>query len=125
MARVASNGIIEINRGDTATFPVYVNVGTALKTILYELREGDNIYFALLEPHQKWENAILKKVYDYTSFDSKHFCIPIHFYTEDTEYLHPGTYYYEIKLRKDAKNNDDGFESVETIVPRTKFFIVE
>ena len=125
MARAAGNNIIEINRGDTATFPVQVNVGTALNTILYELRPGDNLYFGLMEPHQKWEDAILKKTYDYTDFDNKYFCVPVHFYTEDTEYLAPGTYYYEVKLRKDAKNNDDGYESVETIIPRTKFFIVE
>lgn len=125
MARVANNGIIEMNRGDTATFPVYVNVGTALRTIYYELRPGDNLYFAVMEPHQKWEDAILKKTFDYNDFNTKYFCVPVHFYTEDTEYLHPGTYYYEVKLRKDASNNDDGYESVETIIPRTKFIIVE
>ena len=125
MINVALNGIVEMNRGDTATFPVYVDIGTTFKPILYELRPGDNLYFAVMEPQQKWEDALLKKTYDYTNFDQKSFSVLVHLYSEDTEYLAPGTYYYEIKLRKDPKNNDDGYESVETIVPRTKFIIVE
>lgn len=125
MARIALNGVVELNRGDTVTIPIFINAGTALRTILYRLKPCDTIYFALLEPHQKWEDAILKKTLDYQDFDTKNFCVPVHFYSEDTEYLHPGTYYYEIKLRKDPQNNADGFESVETLVPRTKFYIVE
>jgi len=125
MAKIALNGIVEMHRGDTITLPIEINSGTTFKTVLYELKPGDNLYFAVMEPHQKWEDAILKKTFDYTDFNTKYLCVLVHLYTEDTEYLHPGTYYYEVKLRKAQINTEDGHESVETIVPRTKFIIIE
>ena len=43
--------------------------------------------------------------------------------TIDTEYLRPGTYYYEIKLRQ--KQEDSEMYQVDTIISKRKFIIKE
>lgn len=125
MATVARNGIIEIHRGDTAVFPILINIGTNIMPLLYELREKDTLYFAVMEPGKKFEDAIIRKTFGPSDFNRKTFCVPVRFYPEDTEYLKPGRYYYQVKLRRDASNIDCGFEAVETIIPKTKFIIVD
>ena len=87
-------------RGDTLIIPE-----------LYTLLEGDEIYFALLEPNQCWEEAILKKKYTTPDFDIK-------LDPKDTMCLIPGLYYYQIKLR-----NKEG--EVYTLCPRSKLYILE
>ena len=125
MADIARNGIIEIHRGDTATFNVLINLGTIAMPLLYELREKDNLYFAVMEPGKSFEEALIRKKFDYTDFNKETFCVPVRFDTEDTEYLRPGRYYYQVKLRRDASNVDSGLEAVETLIPKTKFIIVD
>lgn len=137
MACVYKNGIIEMTRGDTFTFPVYINVGSKLHPMLYELRGcdsgkhgdldnfTDNLYFAVMEPNQTWENAIIRKTFDYKDFDRKHMCVLVHFFSEDTEYLKPGVYYYQVKLRRDAQSLDGELEAVDTIIGKTKFIILD
>lgn len=122
--KLNKNGIITLHRGDTFTLPVCINLGSGVDPDYYDLQEGDVLYFGLLEPGQKWEEAIVKKII--TSEDVEKGSDPmIHFYTEDTEYLVPGNYYYEVKLFRSSNNTEDGFEHVDTIIPRTKFVIVE
>lgn len=121
---VSKNGIITLHRGDTFTIPISVNIGSGSHPEYYTLKGNDTLYFAVLEPGQKWENAIIKKVLTANNVigDSEPL---IHFYSEDTEHLVPGNYYYEVKLQRMAENCRDGFEHVDTIIPRTKFIIME
>ena len=141
--KLSKNGIITLNRGDTFTLPVYINIGSGVYPETYalqkHLKEGcpddgkeehyytDHLYFALLEPGQKWEDAILKKAYWAGSKEADTITktVLIHFYSEDTEYLKPGNYYYQIKLQRCKESTNDGFEHVDTIVQRTKFVILE
>ena len=78
-----------------------------------------------MEPNQKWEDAILKKVYDEIDFDYEYHQLMIRFEPQNTEYLKPGTYYYQIKLYRPKENVDDEFEAIDTLIPRTKFIILE
>lgn len=143
MFTIVGNGIITLNRGDTFTIPLDINIGTGVAPKYYTLKgpqnedypeDRDRLFFALLEPNQRWEDAIVKKVY--TSDDiAVEYGVPLlHFYSEDTEYLKPGTYYYQVKLLRSRFNDmsenvdksiDDGFEHVDTVIPRTKFIILE
>jgi hypothetical protein len=90
------NNQITINRGDTFERPLFLNKGTELKPIRYELKTDDRVYLAITEPNQPFENAILKKVYgrENTNINGD---VVIRLESEDTESLIPGQYYYTIK----------------------------
>lgn len=114
------NGIITLMRGDTLTTPIYVNIGTKLKPKYKKLAENEKLYFALMEPNQAFEDAVLKKVYDYLSDTDKDGNVLLKLYPQDTEKLLVGKYYYMIKLRTfDAWDQ----EVVRTIVQPTLFWL--
>lgn len=133
--KLSKNGIITLNRGDTFTLPIHINLGSGVapdygdeegeKYKTYILRNSDKLYFALLLPNQKWEDAIVKKVRSANDIDPESKTILLHFYPEDTEYLVPGNYYYQIKLYRCPQSTEDHHEHIDTIVPRTKFVILE
>ena len=102
---------IHTHRGDTLVIPSTIYSGDNLLRELYTLLEGDEIYFALLEPNQCWENAIVKKKFVDTNFKIK-------LDPKDTMCLLPGLYYYQIKLR-----NKEG--EVYTLCNRSKLYILE
>lgn len=127
---ISKNGIITIHRGDTFTFPLYINIGNGVDPKEYTLRkyseeDKDALYFALLEPNQPWEKALVRKMFTADDVDPFYAAPLLHFNVEDTEFLVPGNYYYEIKLRRSPSGTIDGFEHVDTVVKRTKFVILE
>lgn len=125
MANISKNNIITVNRGDSFKLPFKVKIGDAtVNNIQYDLQPGDFLYFAVMEGNQKWEDAIIKKAYTYEDYDYIYHEALIRFEIEDTEYLIPGTYYYQIKLYRPKENAVDGFEAVDTVMPRTKFIIL-
>ena len=92
-------GCVSLNRGDDATFTLHINEGTNLCPIQYNLKEQDNIYFAIEEPNQPFEHAIVKKVINLkNSLLDKDGNITFDITSDDTVALMPGTYYYEIKM---------------------------
>ncbi len=125
MASISKNNIITMNRGDTFKFPFTITIGDSVNYFVYDLVPGDKVYLAVLEPNQKWEDAILKKVYDSGDYEPLYHQLMIRFEPENTEYLKPGTYYYQIKLYRPSDNVGDGFEAIDTLIPRTKFIILE
>jgi hypothetical protein len=122
MFDIAGNGIITVTRGDTFTTTLFVNTGTALVPVRYTLTGDDRVYFAVCEPNQAFEDAVVKKEFSSADLDDDGDVV-IKFTSNDTEYLLPGDYYYEVKLYKvftDTTKNE-----IDTIVPRTKFVIME
>ena len=120
MFNISRNGIITLNRGDTARLPLFINAGTEMNPVRYELQDTDKVYLGVMEPNSPFENAIIKKVY--TKEDvNENGDIMVEFYSDDTVNLMPDDYYYEIK----ADIMFNGQPWVNTIVPRTKFTIVE
>ena len=102
---------MSMHRGDTKIIKPIIYCGDKLSGKLYKLNDGDELYFALLEPNQCWENAILKKKYMNPDFEIK-------LNPRDTMCLIPGLYYYQIKLRN--KDNE-----VYTLCNRSKLYILE
>lgn len=117
---VSNNGIITLHRGDNFSIPLYINFGHQLDLIRYKLKENEKVFFALLEPNQPFEEALLKKTYTKDDLN-KYNDVIIKITSEDTINLIPGTYYYEIKLES---FEEDGSKVISTIVPRTIFYIV-
>lgn len=121
---IAENGIITMNRADTFRTTIFVNIGTKLNPVRYILAGNDRLYFALMEPGKRFEEAVMKKVMTPEDVDEETGDVKFSFKTSDTECLHPGTYYYMIKLFIAAEDSDEDDE-VDTIVPQTKFFLLD
>ena len=112
--------IITINRGDTYEFDLTINDDSVGGR--YILQDDDVLYFGLMDPHQKFENALVKKRYTKDDCDEMG-NLNIVIRAEDTLDLLPGVYYYSIKLHK-MKNTDEEFiDKVITVVNKTKFII--
>ena len=120
MNNVEYNGIITLMRGDSLTTPIYVNIGTKLSPNYYNLKSDDKLYFGLMEPNQSFEDAVLKKAYDFTSPQDTKGNTLLMLKPKDTEKLLVGKYYYMIKLKT---TDVFGQEVVRTIVPPTLFWL--
>lgn len=120
-----STRIVKINRGDsyelTTTIPSKENL-----TENYKLTVNDALYFALLMPHQKFEDAILIKGYTHED-QNDNGNITIKLSAKETRNLMPGIYYYTTKLQRggtlEAVGDDDDPDEVRTIIERTKFIV--
>ena len=120
MFRVSSTKIIEITRGDSFMYPLFINVGTEMCPDRYLLKDGDTVYFAVMEPNQKFEDAILKKVYTATDEETPDGDLIIKLNSEDTQHLHSGKYYYTVKVRF-----SDSELPVQTIIENREFWILD
>lgn len=118
---ISNNNVVRLTRGDTFTVPIFLNKGTALKPLRYVLKEGDELYLGIMEPNEPFECAILKKVF--TKDNLNEFGdVLIELEPKDTECLIPGKYYYTVKAKFIKENNK---EVVNTVVPKTEFWIEE
>lgn len=122
MFKIASNGIITVNRGDSFELPVTLNIGSSVARVMYTLKETDVLYLGVMEPNQPFETAILRKKFTYADLDSDN-NINIRFWPEDTVCLLPGKYYYQIKL--ETVDEKTGRKDVETVIDKTLFYIQE
>ena len=119
MFHIAKNGIITLTRGDTFQLPLFINLGTPLSPIQFELKEGDVVTFRVMRANEKSEDATIKKVFTKDDIDEKGNVI-VRFEQSDTIALEPDTYYYEVKLNFVREEQ----ENVNTIVERTKFYLI-
>jgi len=130
MFNISNNQIVTMNRGDTANMYIYINIGTEMAPVWYPLQQFDKVIFALMEPNQDFEDAILKRVYtkDDMIYDpEKGYTIPyviLHLASGDTENLLAGVYYYSIKLLRYAGEEEEEYV-VDTMVPRKKFILID
>lgn len=115
-----NNNILKMNRGDDIDFVFQINTGTPIKPVQCTLEDGEALYFGVMQPNQKWENAVLRKKLTSENNDENG-NIKLHLYSQDTENLIPGTYYYMVKI----KIYDDILKDyvINTIVDKTKFII--
>ena len=120
MFTIDQDNAIRMSRGDSLYFSVFLNTGTTLQPQRYTLGTGDILYFAVMEPNQKFENALIKK--SYTSEDKKNENgdTIIEFTPEDTENVISGMYYYTVKLQR---FKDETSYSVDTVIPKRRFII--
>lgn len=117
----SNSSMITHTRGDTLSVPIFINMGTYVRPVRYSLQPGDRLYFGLMEPNTYFEYSILKKVFDHNSPKNVLGDTILELRPEETEFLIPGTYYYEIKLQQFDEN---GKEYVTTVTPKTLFYIV-
>lgn len=121
MLSLSNIGQIRLTRGDSLILPVAINQGDNMNPILYELGEHDEVYFALMEPNQVWEDAIIKQKYTRENMIDNQLYIKLK--PKDTMCLIPGLYYYQVKVRIYDYQEEDYL--VNTIIPKTHFWIEE
>lgn len=138
MLDINNNNIITLTRGDTHKLQLYIfnRVIDGLLPVNYFPQRNDKIFFAIMEPNQRFEDAIVKKVYTVTGIEqkdkmflTKDGALIVKLDSKDTEFLQEGDYYYTIKLlRKSAFLDSEGMSdregSVTTIVEKTKLYII-
>ena len=112
--------IITMNRGDSFEASLFINCGDKMWPERYILKPGDTVYFALMEPNQKFEDAILKKVFTLADPMTPDGDVIISLKSEDTQYLLPGKYFYTIKV-----NFADSTLPVQTVIEKQEFWIVD
>ena len=117
-----SNNIINVTRGDSFSIPLFINQGTDLKPVRYILNDEDEIYLAITEPNQIFENAIIGKKYTKANLNS-HGDIEIDIDHEDTRCLYPGKYFYQVKGR--LYDHIKQKYVVNTIIQKTEFWVEE
>ena len=105
MYNITMYGQIEMNRGDSFKAPLFINCGDKANPIQYELTESDVIYFAVMEANQRFEDAIIKKIYNIHSDKDDNNNIIIGLSPEDTYNLYTGKYYYTVKIKHQTNSN--------------------
>ena len=112
-----SDKIIVMNRGDTYYFTLTISDSDGNT---YLLHHEDAVYFGVMNPHQRFEDALIKK--KLTADDmNEDGSITISLKPADTLDLYPGTYYYAVKLHRVAKADD--IDDVITVINKTKLII--
>jgi hypothetical protein len=125
-----STRIIKINRGDTFELITTVPDKDDI-TKNYILKATDALYFAILLPHQNFEDAIILKGYSGSDpeVDAETGEITLELTHAETKHLRPGIYYYTTKVHIGGSLEDLGAsrepDEVRTIIERTKFIVNE
>lgn len=117
------NQIITMNRGDTVTLPMFINKGSKVAPERYVLGEGDTVYLGIMEFGQPFECALIRKACTSADLDADGDVV-FTLEPKDTEFVHPGEYYYEVKLVH-AYQELGREPFVDTICPRRKFIVLE
>lgn len=117
---ISKNGIVTLVRGDTFTLKSDLNIGTPLQPLHFVLGQDDCVVFRLFNANSNWESYLLEKEATMEDLDSKGNVL-FNFTSEDSEYLSQGQYYYQIRLFY-TRNGDT---RVITLMPRTKFYVVD
>jgi hypothetical protein len=124
----ALNNIIILNRGDTYEFDLTIDDANSLDG-RYHIQGDDVVYFGIMDPHQPFEEALVKKRFTIDDTDaSGNLMVVIE--PEDTLDLLPGTYYYAVKIHLQHDNIHPetnevlGYvDKVFTVIQKTKLFL--
>ena len=124
MYQISTNNIISLSRGDSFIVPLFINQGSKAYPIRYDLKyhKEFELYFGVMECNQKFEDAVIRKRWTYdTALINQFGDLMIELKPEDTLLLHPGKYFYQVKMKHQTK---DG-ETVSSVTPTTEFWILD
>jgi hypothetical protein len=127
----ALNNIIVMNRGDSYSFDLTIS-GADTPDGRYRLVENDALYFGVMDPGQRFEDALIRQKYTAEDCDEMGNLV-ISLEPEDTIDLYPGKYFYAVKLLMDHDDIDVNtgektglhIDKVVTIINKTKFIICD
>lgn len=119
MIYISNNGFVHLTRGDSFSVPLFIDRGTLEEPVRYYIKDHPetSIYLGVMEPNQPFEQAIIRKKYNYKSLQNEYGDLVISFEPNDTLCLLPGKYFYSIKMSSPCR--------VDTLIPSTEFVIME
>lgn len=119
MIYISNNGFVRMTRGDSFDVPLFIDRGTMCAPVRFYIKDHpeSTVYLGVMEPNQDFENAIIRKKYTSTSLQNEYGDLIISFCPQDTQCLLPGKYYYSFKIQTNTR--------VDTIIPKTEFFIMD
>ena len=122
MCKIDQNGVITIRRGECFQIPLFINVGTKEEPNRLDIRElpSAEIYLGIYTADSKFENSLVRKKYTLENVN-EYGDMLVTFVKNDTNYIQPGKYFYEVKLR--LYNKTDG-EFVSTVINKTPCYII-
>ena len=122
MFSLSRNGILTFNKGDSFSIPLFINKGTDICPIRYEVTGKDQVVLAITQPQQVFYHSSITKIF--TEADkNEQGDVMISISGKDTCYLPGGLYYYQIKLRK--YNLETNEYDVITITNKNQLYLIE
>lgn len=124
MYKISSNNIIQLNRGDSFAVPLFINIGSSVYPIRFNVsnRNDWSVYFGVMECNQKFEDAIIKKTWTKSNASiTPEGDLIVKLEPDDTMLLCPGMYFYQVRMEYQTK--DGQVESC--ITPLTQFWIMD
>lgn len=118
MLNISKNRIVSLSRGDNARIPLFINKGTQLEPIRYNINDNPDteIYFGIMLPGGRFEDSIIKK--KYTKEDINEYGdVVVEFFPQDTLYMEPGKYFYTVKAILPGN-------IINTIIEKTEFWLM-
>ena len=115
---VKKNNMITMIRGDSFIHHFCLEIGRFPRKKKLVIGDDDLIYFGVMNPSDHFEHSIIKKEFTKEDFDSEGNLV-ITLEPEDTVWLDPGTYYYELKLLTSEH------PQLKTLVQKTRFTILD
>lgn len=115
MINISNNSLIEMNRGDSFYYPLFINKGKNLELERYILSGNDTVYLSIMEPNQPFDFGVVRQIYTKDNLNQNGDLI-LKIETKDTQNLVPGVYYLEIKIKLNNGN-------IYTIYPKKKFIL--
>ena len=135
MIDISLNNVISMYAGDSFSAVLFLDEGSDYACVRHILQDSENpdereyICFAIEEPNQPFEKAIVRKKFyaSYINKDGEKISnldndgdLIIRLDPSDTQNLLPGNYYYEIK----GYFISNGKPVINTVVAKTKFVIL-
>ena len=117
---VKKDNMITMIRGDSFKHLFRFETGRFPRKKRIVLNDGDLIYFGLMYPEDYFEHCIFKKEFTKEDFNSEGDFI-LRLEPEDTVWLKPGTYYYEIKILHESSED----VHLHTLIQKTRFIILD
>lgn len=105
MISIGKNLEVTICRGDSVNLPLSIYTGDALSQHLYNIENGDTIYFGVYKAGSRFEYSIIKKSYQKQSEKDDLGRILITLNPCDTENLRDGTYKYSVFITKSSNQS--------------------
>lgn len=122
MLTIDNNGNLKFNRGETFEVPLFIDIGDNIfKSTRFRFHLGDRIFFHILEGNAPFERPLLDKKFTYEDTNENNDII-IKFEHKDTDWIFPGTYYYQVMLLR-LSNTEDEEDEYITLTPRRKMII--
>lgn len=117
---VKKNNMISMIRGDSFRHIFEFEIGKFPRKKKLSINEDDLIYFGVMYPNEHFEHCIIKKEFTKDDLTSEGDLI-VTLNPEDTVWLNPGTYYYEIRMLH--QSSEDVY--LKTLIQKTKFTILD